>query len=187
MNNPRLAGRYAKSLIDLAKEQNKLEETYQDMLFLRGVIKSSREFAAMLKSPVIPGDKKTQVLNAISKDKVGTLTNSFNTLMISKGREEYLPEIVNAFVDMYNDIKGINKVKLVTAQPVSDELKQSIINKFTSTTDLKHIELETEVKEELVGGFILEFNNNLIDASIRRDLKDIKKQFQENIYIQKIR
>jgi hypothetical protein len=39
------------------------------------------------------------------------------------------------------------------------------------------MELETEVDEKLIGGFVLEFNNNLVDASILRDLKDIKKQF----------
>ncbi len=187
MNNPRLAGRYAKSLIELSNEKGQLEETNNDMLFIKSMLKASREFVTMLKSPVIPTDKKLAVMDALTKDKVSVLTASFNTLMINKGREEYLPEIVNAFVDMYNEIKGIHRVKLTTAQPVSEEMKKSIIDKFTATTPLAQIELETEVKEELVGGFILEFDNNLVDASIRRDLKDISKQFQENIYVQKIR
>ncbi len=187
MQNPRLAGRYAKSLIDLAVEQNKLEEVYNDMLFLQSVCKSSREFVSLLKSPVIKGEKKQQILDVVTKDKVGLLTASFNRLMISKGREESLPEIVTAFIDMYNDIKGIHKVKLTTAQTVSEELKQSIVDKFTATTPLQHIQLEAVVDESLVGGFVLEFNNTLIDASILRDLKDIKKQFMDNNYIQKIR
>ena len=53
MLNPRLAGRYAKSLIDLAKEQNQLEQVYNDMIFLQSVCKMSREFVVLLKSPVI--------------------------------------------------------------------------------------------------------------------------------------
>ncbi|MEO5997940.1 MAG: ATP synthase F1 subunit delta [Chitinophagaceae bacterium] len=187
MQNPRLAGRYAKSIIDLAVEKDQLDVVYNDMMYLQGICKSSREFVNLLKSPIIKGDKKRQIVDIVSKGKVGVLTASFNELMIKKGREQYLPEIVDAFIDMYNDIKGIYKVKLTTAQTVSDELKQSIIDKFAATTTLKHIELEAKVDEALVGGFVLEFNNKLVDASILRDLKDIKKQFQDNSYIQKLR
>ncbi|MEJ7737681.1 MAG: ATP synthase F1 subunit delta [Chitinophagaceae bacterium] len=187
MHNPRLAGRYAKSLLDLAVENNQLENVYKDMLYLQDICKTSKEFVTLLRSPVIKSDKKAQIMEAITKGKVGTLTASFNSLMISKGREQTLPEIVFAFIDMYNDIKGIHKVKLTTAQPVSEELKQSIIDKFTSSTSFQYIELETVIREELVGGFIVEFNNNMVDASVLRDLKDIKKQFQDNIYVHKIR
>ncbi len=187
MNNPRLAGRYAKSLIDLAVENDQLENVYTDMLYLQKVCNTSREFVNLLRSPVIKADKKAQIMDAVTKDKVNTLTASFNSLMIRKGREQTLPEIITAFINMYNDLKGIHKVKLTTAHPVSEELKQNIVDKFISTTPLQHIELETIVREELVGGFIVEFDNNLVDASILRDLKDLKKQFQDNIYVQKIR
>ncbi len=187
MLNPRVAGRYAKSIIDLAVEKNQLEEVHNDMLLLEGMIKSSRDFVNLLRSPVIKADKKNKILTALTEGKVSTLTSSFINLMITKGREETLPEIILAFITMYNGIKGINKVKLTTAQPVSEELKQSIIRKIQDTTALQHIELETEVKDELIGGFTLEFNNNLVDASVLRDLKDLKKQFEQNVYVQQIR
>ena len=185
--HPRLSGRYAKSLIDLAQEQNNLEAVYKDMLFLQEVCKSNRDFVNLLKSPVIKADKKVQIVDAITQGKVSDLTAKFNRLLITKGRESDLPEIVNAFIDMYNNIKGIHKVKLTTAEPVSEELRQSILKKITDDTSIEHIELESVVRNELIGGFILEFDNNMVDASIMRDLKDIKKQFQENIYVQQIR
>ena len=78
-------------------------------------------------------------------------------------------------------------MKLTTATPISEELKQAIVAKLKAETSMQHIELETLVKEELIGGFVLEFNNNLVDASIARDLRDIKKQFSQNIYVQQIR
>ncbi len=187
MQNPRLAGRYAKSIIDLAVEKDQLDVVYEDMLHLQSVIKLSREFVNLLKSPIIKADKKQNVLDAVTKGKVGVLTASFNELMIKKGREGYLPEIVTAFIDMYNGIKGIHKVKLTTAQSVSEELKQSIIDKITASTPLQIIEMEAQVDEALIGGFVLEFDNNLVDASISRDLKDVKKQFQDNSYIHKLR
>jgi F-type H+-transporting ATPase subunit delta len=187
MLNPRLAGRYAKSLIDLSVERNQLEVVYRDMQYLQAVCKASREFVSLLKSPVIPIDKKARALNAVTGGKVSELTAAFNNLLINKNREFYLPEIINAFIDQYNAVKGIHKVKLTTAAPVSDEVKRSIVSKITKETSLEHIELESVVKEEIIGGFILEFENNLVDASIRRDLRDLKTQFDKNVYERQIR
>ncbi|HRP55518.1 ATP synthase F1 subunit delta [Agriterribacter sp.] len=187
MLQPRLAGRYAKSLIDLAMEQNQLEAVYADMIFLRSVCRQSREFVTLMRSPVINADKKNSIVDAITRDKVGRLTTAFNKLLIQKGRESILPEIVNAFIDLYNAAKGIHKVKLATAEPVSEALKKAIEQKVKTDAALPEIELETVVKEELIGGFVLEFDNKLVDASILRDLKDIQKQFRSNIYVKNIR
>ncbi|MEO5595411.1 MAG: ATP synthase F1 subunit delta [Chitinophagaceae bacterium] len=187
MPNPRLAGRYAKSLVDLATEQNQLEAVYKDMQYLQSICKGSAEFVNIMRSPVIKGDKKQNILNALTNGKISELTASFNKLLINKTREKYIPEIISAFISQYNEMKGIHRVKLTTATPISDELKQSIVAKMKAETSLQNIELETAVKEELIGGFVLEFNNNLVDASIERDLRDVKKQFSQNIYIRQIR
>jgi F-type H+-transporting ATPase subunit delta len=187
MLNPRLAGRYAKSLIDLAVEKNQLDSVYKDMQYLQAVCKASRDFVSLLKSPVIPIDKKGAALKAVTTGRISEITAAFNQLLVSKNREFYLPEIVNAFIDQFNLIRGIHKVRLTTATEVSEKVKNEIINKMKSETELQHIELETLVKEELIGGFVLEFNNNLVDASIQRDLRDIKAQFEKNVYVQQIR
>ena len=187
MLNPRLAGRYAKSLIDLSTETNQLEVVYRDMQYLQAICKASRPFVSLLKSPVIPIDKKLKALNAVTGSNVSELTSKFNALLINKNREFYLPEIIDAFIDQYNVIKGIHKVKLTTAAPVSEEVKATIVNKMIKETSLDNIELETVVEEGIIGGFILEFENNLVDASIKRDLRDIKSQFEKNIYVRQIR
>lgn len=187
MLQPRLAGRYAKSLIDLASERNQLEHVYADMVFLQSVCRQSREFVTLMRSPVINADKKNSIVDAITKDKVGALTSAFNKLLIQKGRESILPEIVAAFIDQYNAIKGIHKVKLSTAEPISESLRKAIEQKVKADAALPEIALETVVKEELIGGFVLEFDNKLVDASILRDLKDIQKQFRSNVYVRNIR
>ncbi len=187
MPNPRLAGRYAKSLIDLATEKGQLETVYADMLYLKAVCKSSREFLALLRSPVIKPGQKNGIITAITNGKVGELTAAFNHLLVKKGREYDLPEIATAFVEQYNALKGIHNVILTTAVPVTDELKQSIREKMKAEKGLGDVQLETKTDERLIGGFVLEFNNNLVDASILRDLKDIKKQFLRNDFIHKLR
>ena len=187
MLNPRLAGRYAKSLIDLATERNELEAVYNDMQYLKAVCKASRPFVALLKSPVIPIDKKSSALTAVTTGKISTLTAAFNQLLINKNREFYLPEIVDAFIDQYNLIKGINKIKLTTAAPLSEDVKNELVSKIKAQASIEKIEMESVVNEDLIGGFVLEFNNNLVDASIQRELRDLKKQFDRNMFVQQIR
>lgn len=187
MPNPRLAARYAKSLIDLALEKGQLEAVYNDMLFLQQAIRGSQELAGLLKSPIINPDKKDKILDAITAGKVSTITSTFIKLLIAKGREAYLGEIVTAFIDQYKAYKGIQTVKLTTAIPVSEELKKAIVDKVSADRNLKNIELVTAVDEKLIGGFVLEIGDELVDGSIAFDLKNIKKQFQNNDFIYKIR
>lgn len=184
--NPRLAGRYAKSLLDLSVEKDELENVYKDMLFLQ-VICGNRDLANVLKSPVIHADKKDKILDAVTGGKISVMTATFSKLLIRKGREGYLPEIVTAFIQQYKTLKDIHTVRLTTAAPVSEELKKTILDKIRSATNMQKLELESEVKEELIGGFILEIGDQLVDTSVAFDLNNIRKQFRNNDFIYKIR
>jgi F-type H+-transporting ATPase subunit delta len=187
MPNPRLATRYAKSLIGLAQERGELEIVYKDMQFLQSICKSNPDFVSLLRSPVVKADKKEAIINIITKDRISKMTSAFTKLLTDKGREEDLPEIIAAFITQYNEISGIQKVKLTTAIPVSDDVKRNLLDKVKKSTGFDKVEMETVVNPNIIGGFILEYNNNLVDASVSRDLKDISKQFQENVYIRNIR
>jgi F-type H+-transporting ATPase subunit delta len=186
MNNPRLAIRYAKSLVELAQEQKKLDEVYKDMMFLQSICKSNRDFVAVLNSPVIKADKKSQIIEAVTKGSIGNLTASFLKLLSVKGRDLNLPEIISAFIEQYNTIKKIKKVKITTAVAISDEIRNTLLKDF-KTSDINDIQVDSVVDPEIIGGFILETDGKLVDASVSRDLKDIQKQFQSNDYIFKLR
>jgi F-type H+-transporting ATPase subunit delta len=187
MNNPRLATRYAKSIVDLAIEQNQLEVVYNDMKFVLRICKSNPDFVALLRSPIIKPNTKAKIIESITKERVSVLTSAFIKLLVVKTREINLPEIAGAFVDQYNAINNIHKVKITTAVPMSDNLRESILSKVTAGNAAGTIDLETAVNELLIGGFVLETEGKLLDASILRDLKDVKKQFLNNDYLHKIR
>jgi F-type H+-transporting ATPase subunit delta len=187
MPNPRLAARYAKSLIDLANETNQLETVYKDMLYLQTVCKESRDFLALLRSPVVKADKKTAIVNAVTDKKVSELTAAFNRLLINKGRESNLPEVIASFIDQYKQQKGIHTVKLTTAVPVTEEVKKQIISQVQGQTRMSNIDLKTTVNENIIGGFVLELGDQLVDASVAYDLNKIKSQFLNNDFIYKIK
>lgn len=186
MQNPRLASRYAKSLLDLAIEQNALEPTLQDVQLLDAVCRDSREFTNVLRSPIIKADKKQAIIDAVLGSKLQVLAKSFVTLLVNKGREGNLPEIAQAFISQYKTLKKIRTVRLTTAHPVNDHVKELIRAKVAANMPDSVIELKADVNEALIGGFVLEMDDKIVDASIRRDLNDIKAQFLKNIYVSQL-
>jgi F-type H+-transporting ATPase subunit delta len=187
MPNPRLASRYAKSLMDLALEKGELEKVFADTQWLQQVIKGSRDFGNLLRSPIIKGDKKEKIVEAIIGNKVTNITLLFIRLLIAKGRENNLPEIITSFISQYKGYKNIHPVKLTTATPINDDLKKAIIDQIKKTSDMQNIELEAVVNKDLIGGFVLEAGDKLIDASIAYDLKQIARQFENNDFVYKLR
>jgi F-type H+-transporting ATPase subunit delta len=187
MPNPRLATRYAKSLIDLSIEKDQLEKVFADMQWLQDVCKGSRDFVNMLRSPIITADKKEKIIDAITANNITEITKAFTHLMIRKGRESNLPEVAAAFITQYKIKKNIYTIKLTTATTLSDDLKNAIVNQIRATSNMQNIELETTINEKLIGGFVLQAGDKLIDASIAYDLKNIGKQFDNNDFIYKIR
>lgn len=187
MPNPRLAARYAKSLVSLSQEKGSLEAVYADMCYISEVCKQSKEFVNLLRSPIIKADQKGKIMEAVTHGKIGALSEAFITLLIKKGRESDLPEMAQAFVQQYQEIKGIHLVTLTTATPVGESVKQYIEQKVKQEKGLGTVQLETVVDEKIIGGFMLEMDNQLLDASILRDLKDIKRQFDKNLFVHNIR
>ena len=188
MNNPRLAGRYAKSLLDLAIEQNQVDAVYADMKWIHKICKSNPDFVNVLRSPVIKPSAKQSILESITKDRVSALTSAFIQLLVRKARETNLPEIATTYIDQFNELRNIHKVKITTAEPLTPEMQNAIMANVNATaTAGQTFEIETAVENELIGGFLLETGGTLVDASILRDLKDIQKQFMNNDYLHKLR
>ena len=187
MPNPRLATRYAKSLIDLAIEKGELEKVFADMQWLNGVCKSNRDFVNLLRSPIIKGDTKKKILEAVTTGNISEMTAAFNRLLITKGRESNLPEISQAFIAAYKEKKNIQTISLTTATPISDAVRNAIIGQIKQSAGFQNVELEEKVDADIIGGFVLQAGDKLIDASISYDLKTIAKQFENNDFIYKVR
>jgi F-type H+-transporting ATPase subunit delta len=186
MTNPRLSARYAKSLVDLASELNQLDRVHDDVLLLHALCQQSRDFMLLLRSPIIDAGRKVKAIDAITRDKLGDLMSRFVRLLVTKRREMVLPEILEAFGEQYRAIKGIVRINLTTAVPISDEIKAEIVKRLIEFSHLK-VDLVSKVDPKIIGGFVLENKGNLIDGSILRDLLDVRRQFMRNDYLFQIR
>jgi F-type H+-transporting ATPase subunit delta len=187
MPNPRLASRYAKSLIDLAVERGELEQVFADMQWLNAVCKSNRDFVIVLKSPIINAETKKKIIAAVTTGNITELVQRFITLLVTKSRESNLPEILTAFISSYKKYNNIQIVKLTSAAELNDETRTSIINQVKKSAGFEKIELEEKVDPSLIGGFVLQIGDKLVDASIAYDLRAIAKQFDNNDFVYKVR
>jgi F-type H+-transporting ATPase subunit delta len=187
MRQYKVANRYAKALFTLAVESGQLEQVNKDIALIRSV--DHDEFRRVIASPIISGDKKADLFRAVFGNRISELTSKFFNLVFQKGRVTSLSEIRQEFENQYRAYKKIRIMKLTTAVDVSDEVKEDIrqrvqnIERFREST----LQLEHSVDESIVGGFVLQVDDELYDASIRHDLNFIRKQFVENMYVQKIR
>lgn len=182
MRNPRVAYRYAKALIDFAMETNELDTVKKDVDLLRATTNS--ELNAVMASPVISGEKKAKIFSAIYHGKVSTITEKFFYLVFKKSREFVMRDIGEAFDRQYNEHKGIVIATLTSAIPLDGKLHDDIFNRVAALPRFKGktLQLNIKINPEIIGGFILEVNDNKFDASIRHDLHFIKQEFIHNLY-----
>jgi F-type H+-transporting ATPase subunit delta len=187
MQNKLVAQRYAKALIDLARERNELEQAKADIDLIRASM--TPELRMAMASPVISDRKKTEVFRSIFKDRLSPLTYSFFELVFSKRREWVLPEIAYEFLERYRELKGIEIIEITTAVEISNDLKNNIRSRFQNLQRFqnKTVEVKSKVDPDILGGFIAQSHDILFDASIRNDLQTIGRQFIENMYVQRIR
>lgn len=180
MSVTRIASRYAKSLLDLSQEQNKLERVMGDIQAFQKATEQ-RDFFLLLKSPIVNPDKKGTILKEIFSSKFDELSMAFINIILRKGRESYLPEIADEFITQYRALKQISTVKVTTATPMSEAGLEAIKAQLKgSNSTAANIEIETAVNPDIIGGFVIEFDDKLYDASVAHKLAKLKKEFSGN-------
>ena len=177
MSEIKVAGRYAKSLIDLAVENNGLAESYNDMVLFEKVVDETPELEAILKNPIVPLDKKVGILNGVFADKVGKLTLTFFKIVVNKGRSAILFATAKQFIKQYNEIKGIVTADVTSATVLSADAKAQIIETVKKELGANEVIVNEEIDEKLIGGFILKVGDKQFDASIASGLNKLKKEF----------
>jgi len=185
MSASRIAQRYAKSLIQQSLEMGNIDAVKADVDSLMQLF-DTKEFELMVKSPIINADKKKNIFKTIIGGKVDILTEKFVEILINKGREAYLPGVVDAFDEQYDELKKRSKVAITTATPVDEgmlaELKTKIIESKVTHPD---VVLSNEVNDDIIGGFVLDIADRQYDASVRGQLEQLKKTFSDDSYSKK--
>jgi len=170
-----VASRYAKSLIELAKEKNALEAVFEDMKLFKDTASKNRGLMLALKSPVVRHEKKLAILKAIFHDRVDPISYAIFIIITKKNRESILDAIADEFIKLYDENQGILSATVITTTPLTEELRKQFIDIVASATG-KNVKLEEKVDSGLIGGYVLRVNDRQIDASLRSRLNELKLQ-----------
>lgn len=186
MSNTKVASRYAKSLLGLATEQKIQDKVYDDMSLVVKTCTDNRDFSLLLKNPIVNTDKKDAILNAIFKGKITGMSLSFLEIITRKKREYYIEEIAREFVNIYKVGKGVSTAKIITAAPLDEKLRTEILDFLRKKTN-RTIELTEVVDKEIIGGYILRWGDEQVDASISKKLRELHQEFGSNLYEKEFR
>ena len=178
----KITSRYAKALIGLSKDQNNLDICLEDMKLLKIACEENHDLSLLLKSPIINSDKKWGILKQIFSEKISEVSLLFIQILTRKKREALLPLIAENFINLYKKSKNIAVAKVTTASPLNDQLRKQIVD-FMKEDNKVSIELNEEIDESILGGAIIKMGDKQIDGSVRRNLKNLKNTYSQNLYI----
>lgn len=178
----RASSRYAKSFIDLSLEQGSLEVAFKDMTLVWDTCQSCHDLVLMLKSPIVKEDKKMSILNEVFGNAISPLSLSFIGIIVRKKRAFYIEEIAKEFINQYKEYKKIITAVITSAVGLDDVLRKKVLEIVKSSSD-SEIELVEKINKDLIGGFVLKVGDNQIDASILRQIKNLRRGFSENPYV----
>lgn len=177
MSDPRVANRYARSLVTISQENDILEDIHKDALAFLEVCDQNRDVSLALSNPVVPIGKKLSIVEKVFGGQLSDITTRFLKLVINHQRGDLLLPIFRRVIAQYKQIKSIVDAKVyspITLKPeIQDQLKD-IIKQIKDNNDIT-IELTTEQDQSLLGGFMLQFEDKLLDKSVATQLKNIRQ------------
>jgi len=169
-----IATRYAKALFLKAREEDMLEQVTEEIRFVQAVFQDYSEVLITLNHPVTYASQKVNILKGLFQEKVHQIVLDFLLLIARNHREAYFQNIFRNFIDFYNESEGIKTVELITAMAISDDERSDIKQYIKDTFQANKITFTEKVNPELIGGFIIQIDDKLLDASVRKQLDKIR-------------
>jgi len=168
--------RYAKALFLKAEEDQITDKVSGDIQKIKNTFRENPEIYKILQSPMILDSKKQKITREIFKEQVQDITLKFLLLILKNNRTPFLTSILRNFTDIYNEKEGIKTVELTTAIKIDDKEKSLIQDFIKDTFNAKKISFKEKTDKTLIGGFIIQIEDQLIDISVKKQLLNIKEE-----------
>jgi F-type H+-transporting ATPase subunit delta len=169
----KVAEPYAEALLDLAKSNDALKETTNDMNIVSQFLANSDDLKKFLANPLITRDAKKNVVKDILGEQIDPNTLKFLMLLIDRNRIALLDGVAQKFLELSYKQESIEVAKVISSVQLSAQQQKNLAEKLKVITGAKQIKLALKVDPQLIGGFTVEIGSKFIDTSIRRQLKQI--------------
>lgn len=132
MNNNRITVRYARALVELAKEQSVLSEVNLDIRIFFKALELYPGFLHFIVNPAHGSMQKYAKIESFFQPSFQPITMNFIKMVFNKKRENYIKDICRNVIEMIRFENGIITAQLEMASPVNEALITRIIQKFES-------------------------------------------------------
>jgi len=174
MKESRAAIRYAKAIFSLANESDMSLRVYEDMLFYIDLSSNKKSFSEMLANSVINTKSKHDIILSLNNN-TSDLSKNLIGLLISNKRLSILVDVCNAYKSLYEKANNMTKAIVVTALPITDNIREAALLKINSISS-KKVEINNIIDKNILGGFILRYDGKEYNASLSNKLQKIKKE-----------
>lgn len=200
MNTGIIATRYATALLKLVEETDSGELVAAQVQVIEKALDEVPDFRRAVDDPAVAAVQKISLFEAALKDSMAQELHKFLELLIRNGRIGDVRLVLTTFVTEYYRSRHIKRARLVVAdpalldpeptssdpvpvegslrQPQRPALESRLRDLVEKQTGYKLI-LKTEVNPSLIGGFVFEVEDTVLDASVSRQLDFIRRQFIE--------
>jgi len=174
MSNNKVAKRYGKSLYLFAQEKKVVEEVLADVKELLQIMNEVPAFEQVMNNPVFTINKKKSILRKIVKS-ANDVTQKFVEKVVEKGRSAYIKQICTSFEEIYRNQEGIISGEIQSVVSLDKTIISKVQKQLSDQIKGKEIQLENVVNPEILGGFVVKFQDKLLDQSVRKQLTLIKQ------------
>ncbi len=174
MNDGLIPNRYAKALYKFAIENGEQAGVYNEMKQLEESFAATTALKAAVINPFIAVEGKEKVLLTAAGAKAGGSLDRFILLVIKKNRVNFLRSIALAYIKLYRQEAGIASVEIVTAAPMPDDEISGIVDVVKKHLGGKTLEMNVKVDDTLIGGFTVNVDGQVLDASVKNELKKLR-------------
>ena len=178
MKGTRAAIRYAKAILDLAKDQNSAPAVNDDMKLIINAIADNKELKSLLNSPVVKAAQKTAVLKEVFAN-TNAITTGLVDVLAENKRLTLLEAVATEYTSLFDASQGFQKAHVTTAVALTDDMNAKVLAKVKELTG-KEALIENTIDESILGGFILRVGDLQYNASIANNLNNLKRAFSQN-------
>ena len=164
---------YAEALFELSQSIKSVDRTYQDLQAILFKIQDSDSLSICLANPLISVSDKKKVLSSLFIDEVSSSVLNFLFVLIERRRIYLIEDIVNYYNSLINQINATTSVTVYTAYLLNEEQEKALKTKLEVITQAQQVQLDIEIKPDLIGGFIVKMGSKVIDFSISGQLNNI--------------
>lgn len=175
MTETKIARVYAEAIFDIAKRDDNVFPVLEMLDVLLKHIKEDIDFKKFLDYPIIQNDDKKKLISLIYQDIKDKPLEVLNYL-IDKNRLSHIEGIRNEYLKIYYEIHNQLIVTAIFAKQISKEQEERLIQKLEKMKN-KKILLHTVIDESIIAGGIIKIDDEVIDGSIKSQIKDIRAIF----------